>query len=122
LLLKDLCETRWYARYESLNAVYISFHQLVECLFELEDDSDTKTRHQAKALRKKIVSFEFYVLLIFLRKLMAMTNATTIQLQQQELNIIAAIEILSSLLELLKELRNDDDGFEQIIDVNIIPH
>ncbi|CAF2704956.1 unnamed protein product [Rotaria sp. Silwood2] len=115
LLLKDLCETRWYARYESLNAVYISFHQLVECLSELEDDTDTNTRHKAKALRKKIVSFEFYVLLIFLRKLMAMTNATTIQLQQQELNIIAAIEMLSSLLELLKELRNDDDAFEQII-------
>ena len=53
---------------------------------------------------------------------MAMTNATTIQLQQQELNIIAAIEMLSSLLKLLKELRDDDDGFEQTIEVNIIPH
>jgi hypothetical protein len=100
----------------------MSFHELVECLLDLEGDNDTSTRHQAKALRKKIVSFEFYVLVIFLRKLMAITNATTVQLQQQELNIIAAVEMLSSLLELLQELRNDDDGFEQIFQVNIIPH
>ncbi|CAF4685457.1 unnamed protein product, partial [Rotaria magnacalcarata] len=50
LLLKDLCETQWYARYESLNAIYVSYHVLVECLWELEDDSDndTNTRHEAK--------------------------------------------------------------------------
>ncbi|CAF4410961.1 unnamed protein product, partial [Rotaria magnacalcarata] len=47
---------------------------------------------------------------------MAITNATTIQLQQEELNILAAIEMLTSLLELLQELRNDDDGFEQIFE------
>ncbi|CAF4290580.1 unnamed protein product, partial [Rotaria magnacalcarata] len=47
---------------------------------------------------------------------MAITNATTIQLQQEELNILAAVEMLTSLLELLQELRNDDDGFEQIFE------
>ncbi|CAF4758574.1 unnamed protein product, partial [Rotaria magnacalcarata] len=80
---------------ESLNAIYVSYHVLVECLWELEDDSDndTNTRHEAKSLRKKVVSFEFYVLVIFLRKVMAITNATTIQLQQEELNILAAIEM-----------------------------
>ena len=54
--------------------------------------------------------------------MMAMTNAAIIQLQQQELNIISAIEMLSSLLELLEEFRNEDDSFERINEVNIISH
>jgi len=119
LLLKDLCKTRWYARYEALNAVYLSFHQLVQCLIELEDDNDTTTRYEAKNLLNKIISFEFVVLLIFTRQVMASTNATVTQLQEENLDVLSAIDMLSSLLTLLKNMRNDDADLNKIIQVYI---
>jgi hypothetical protein len=51
---------------------------------------------------------------------MGATNATTTQLQQEDLDVLSAIDMLSSLLVMLKEMRNDNDGFEKIIKVNII--
>ena len=119
MLLKDLCKTRWYARYESLNAVHLSFHELVQSLMELEHDGDTKSQYEAKGLLNKILSFEFVVLLLFTRQVMASTNATTTQLQQEDLDILSAIDMLSSLLQMLKHLRNDDNCFTKIIEVNL---
>ena len=103
LVLKDMCKTRWYMRYEALNAVYLSFHPLVECLNEEEDDDDdAATHHEAKSLLNKLVSFEFVVLLVFTRQVMTSTNATVTQLQAESLDVLTTIEMLSSLLTLLK--------------------
>jgi len=38
-------------------------------------------------------------------------------LQQEELDVLSAIDMLSSLLVVLQEMRNDDSGFEKIIKV-----
>ena len=67
----------------------------------------------------KLFHLNFYLLLIFLRKVMAATNSTTTQLQKEELNILAAIDLLSLLVQLLQEMRNDDDEFEKLIQVSI---
>ena len=120
LLLRDLCKTRWHARYEALNTVYLSFHELVQCLTELELDNDTEIRYEAKTLLNKIISFEFVLLLMFMRQVMGATNATTTQLQQEDLDILSTIDMLSSLLVLLQEMRNDDVGFEKLMKVNIL--
>ncbi|CAF2999785.1 unnamed protein product [Rotaria sp. Silwood2] len=119
LLLKNLCQARWYARYEALNAVYLSFHQIVKSLMELEHDGDTKSQYETKTLLNKMLSFKFVVLLIFIRQVMASTNATTTQLQQEDLDILSAIDILSSLLVLLKNMRNDDCRFIKITEVHV---
>ena len=118
--MRDLCKTRWYARYEELNTVYLSFHELIQCLTELELDDDTETRYKAKTLLNKIISFEFVLLLMFMRQVMGVTNATTTQLQQEDLDILSTIDMLSLLLALLQEMRNDYVGFEKLMKVNII--
>lgn len=87
---------------------------------KLEQDGDTKSQYEAKSLLNKLLSFEFVVLLIFTRQVMASTNAATTQLQQEDLDILSAIEMLSSLLVLLQNLRNDESRFTCIFDVNII--
>ena len=117
-MLKGLCKTRWYARYEAVNAVYSSFHELVQCLTDLEQqDEDASTRYESASLLNKLISFEFVVLLIFLQQAMAVTNATITQLQQEELDVLSAIDMLFSLLVVLQQMRNDDGGFEKIIKV-----
>ena len=120
LLLKDLCQTRWYARYEALNAVYLSFSALVQCLMKLEEDGDAKSQYEAKGLLNKLLSFEFVVLLIFSRQVMASTNATTTQLQKEDLDILSAVDMLTSLLILLQNLRNDDNSLMNIFAVTVI--
>ena len=55
-----------------------------------------------------------------MRQVMAATNATTTQLQQEDLDTLSTIGILSSLLVLLQEMRNNDVSFEKLIKVNII--
>jgi hypothetical protein len=117
--LKDLCRTRWYERYEALNAVHTSFHELVQTLMELEHEGDSSSQYEAKTLLNKILSFEFVVLLLFTRQVMGSTNATTTQLQEKDLDILSAVEMLSSLLVLLKGMRNDDNYFTKIVEVNI---
>ena len=119
LLLKDLCQTRWYARYEALNAVYLSFSALVQCLMKLEEDGDAKSQYEAKGLLNKLLSFEFVVLLIFSRQVMASTNATATQLQKEDLDIFA-VDMLTSLLILLQNLRNDDNSLMNIFAVTVI--
>ena len=70
-------------------------------------------------LLNKIISFEFVLLLMFMRQVMGATNATTTQLQQEDLDILSTIDMLSSLLVLFQEMRNDDVGFEKLMKVNI---
>ena len=57
---------------------------------------------------------------MFMRQVMGATSATTTQLQQEALDILSTIDMLSSLLVLLQEMRNDDVGFEKLGKVNII--
>lgn len=119
LLLKNLCQTRWYARYNALSAVYLSFSTLLEYSMKLEEDSDAKSQCEVKALLNELHSFEFVVLLIFSRHITALTNATTTQLQKEDLDILSAVVMLTSLLILLQNLRNDDYSSMNIFAVTV---
>ena len=86
---------------------------------KLEEDGDAKSQYEAKGLLNKLLSFEFVVLLIFSRQVMASTNATTTQLQKEDLDIFA-VDMLTSLLILLQNLRNDDNSLMNIFAATVI--
>ena len=48
---------------------------------------------------------------------MASTNATTIELQKEELDVLTATDMISSLLHLLQQMRNDDASLQGIMKV-----
>ena len=87
---------------------------------KLEEDGDAKSQYEAKGLLNKLLSFELVVLLIFSRQVMASTNATTTQLQKEDLDILSAVDMLTSLLILLQNLRNDDNSLMNIFAVTVI--
>ena len=86
---------------------------------KLEKDGDAKFQYEAKELLNKLLSFEFVVLLIFSRQVMASTNATITQLQKEDLDVLSAVDMLTSLLILLQNLRTDDNSSMNIFAVTV---
>ena len=75
LKLRNLSGRRWVAREESIRAVWSSYALLLEVLEVLTNSKyDTKTRVKAAALHDKMKSFNFVVMLMFMKNVMGKTK------------------------------------------------
>ncbi|CAF1457233.1 unnamed protein product [Rotaria sordida] len=120
LLVKHLADTRWTANFESLHAVDVSYEQIVESLFTISEEiTDKDTAHQAKCLKQKLLSFETMLLLFFMVNVTRVTHALTVHLQGKQVDIITAIDIISTTLKLIQNMRNDDVTMINMIQVNV---
>ena len=92
LKLRDLSKTRWVYRSESIQSIeaeWSSFEALKKALMEIaEKDNDALARTKAASLRKKMAKFEFVFAMMFMRLIMRKTKILTVQMQNQELNIL----------------------------------
>ena len=78
---------------------------------------DMKTRGKARALQEKITSFNFLVMLMFMKNVMRMTKCLTIEVQGIDINIIDTFENLKTTIITLKHIRNDRDDLDNQIQV-----
>ncbi|CAF1145465.1 unnamed protein product [Didymodactylos carnosus] len=116
--LKSTSTTRWNAKYESVRVVLESFNEIVEALNEIgeaKDDFDNDSRKEAKSIANNIQTDSFIVYLIFMKNLLAATNALNSELQKDDLNIITAIEILAKTVDMLTKDRNNDECLKNLI-------
>ena len=113
LKLRNLSKTRWLVRSESIRAVWISFEVIQNTLVDISTSNsfDTKTKTQAVNLIWKLISTDFAISLMFMKNV--------IHLQSPELNIIDAMTIIQSTVELLKKIRDDHDTVNQEINAGI---
>jgi hypothetical protein len=73
LKLRNLSQTRWIARSESIDSVWISFESIVALLTKIIDKelkSDKSTQDQAKSLLKKMKKYDFIFSLATMRFIM----------------------------------------------------
>lgn len=79
LNLRNLSKTRWVMRAESLNAVWISYEIIADTLYDITNSAkfDNKSKVQASALYKKVLSFEFLVAVYFMKNIMYKTKNLT---------------------------------------------
>eukprot|EP00794_Sanderia_malayensis_P000644 gene644-1312_t len=115
--MRNLSQTRWIARSESIDSVWISLKVIVSLLEKIMDrqlDCDKNTQDQAKAILKKMKTFDFVFSLATMRFIMRRCEVLVVQLQEEGLNLIDALELVSSTTEALEKIRNEDDVQKQI--------
>ncbi|XP_065060569.1 uncharacterized protein LOC135687841 [Rhopilema esculentum] len=117
LKMRNLSQTRWIARSESIDSVWISLTLIVSLLEQIMDrqlDCDKNTQDQAKAILKKMKTFDFVFSLATMRFIMRRCKVLVVQLQEEGLNLLDALELVSSTTRALEKIRNEDDVQKQI--------
>ena len=112
LKLRNLSKTRWTARAESVQAVWISLGEIIECLAEIahhDSKFDKNARTQSAALLKNIENPDFIVTVMFMKNIMLKTKLLTDELQKTELNILNAKVVLEATVSSLESIRNSND-------------
>lgn len=106
LNLRNLSRTRWTARAETIQAVVTSFEAIVSALDEIKQmkNADTKTKAQASGLLKRILNFDFIACLMFMKNIMYKARIATEKLEEEEMNIIDAIEMLDATKKLFERI------------------
>ena len=115
--MRNLSQTRWIARSESIDSVWISLTVIVSLLEQIMDrqlDCDKNTQDQAKAIFKKMKTFDFVFSLATMRFIMRRCKVLVVQLQEEGLNLLDALELVSSTTRALEKIRNEDDVQKQI--------
>ncbi|XP_077113619.1 zinc finger MYM-type protein 1-like [Ranitomeya variabilis] len=110
LTLKTLCPTRWSSRYDSLIALRFRFVDVLKALSKLIlTSTKAKEREEAMALRTKIESFEFVLLIVVQSKILDKINTISKVLQSDHMDLSNAAHLIQSTIEHLSSYR---DQFE----------
>lgn len=104
--LKHLSDTRWACRVDSLKALNKSFPAIIKSLEKIIDgETDGKTTCEAVGLHIIICSFQFVFAFVVLLDLLLHTKALSDYLQQDDLDFVAATDMVQSLISLIKDKR-----------------
>ncbi|XP_047129418.1 zinc finger MYM-type protein 1-like [Hydra vulgaris] len=98
--LKKLNPTRWSGRLQSLTAVKVQFMDILKALTEIILKSTKKEeREEALQIKKKMGTFDFVFICVFLFKVMCEVNFASKTLQKQEIDLEEATEVLKHVCE-----------------------
>ena len=98
--LKHLSDTRWACRVDSVKALNKSFAAIINSIEKIIDgEIDGKTTCEAIGLHTIICSFQFVFVFVVLLDLLLHTKALSDYLQQDDLDFVAAIDMVQSLIK-----------------------
>ena len=122
LKLRNLSKTRWLARSEAIRAVWAGIESIQDTLKSMiaSENFDKKTSTQAVALVNNLQSVDFVICIMFMKNIMHRVHQMTLALQSEELNIIDAVTIIESTVELIKRIRENEDEMNGEIDAAIV--
>ncbi|XP_073137718.1 uncharacterized protein [Henckelia pumila] len=106
--------TRWSSHFDSICGLidmYEATIVVLECI--ITDGSSTSMRGEAGGSLTVMKSFDFIFILHFMHKIMAITDLLCRALQQKYLDILSAMDLVSTTKALLLTLRND--GFDILL-------
>lgn len=107
LKLKKLCPTRWTSRIDSVRAIKNRYTDIMRVLTRISLQGKTKDeRDDSMALRKQLESFEFIVFLVLWERLLLSIKKASVELQSPQLDLCAALRLLSMAENELRILRN----------------
>ena len=107
--LKKLSKIRWVARDESLRAVTNSFEKIIKLL---EDNSfngnfDTAIKSEASGLRKKKLTFDFVIIMMFMKIISNKIQILTETIESPQLNVVDCKLIAESIINILEKMNED---------------
>ena len=122
LQLRNLSKTRWTARAESIKAVWTSLEAIVKALEEAfaVPKLYSKIKAMISALLKNVKSFDFIVSLMFMKNIMFKTKILSESLQQEELNIMDALQLTKATVTSLERINNKEAKINDMIDAAVL--
>ena len=122
LQLRNLSKTRWTARAESIKAVWTSLEAIIKALEEAfaAPKLDAKVKATISGLLKNVKSFDFIVSLMFMKNIMFKTKILSEILQQEELNIVDALELTKATVTYLERINNEETEMNDMIEAAVL--
>lgn len=106
--LKQLSDTRWSCRHDSVKSVLTTFPAIITTLRQITDeDHDSIRRVKAEGLLLQICKFEFVLNLVMFQALLAVTANLSNLLQAEQLNFAAAATCIEAVLDSLHSFRSE---------------
>ncbi|XP_050298067.1 uncharacterized protein LOC126740374 [Anthonomus grandis grandis] len=120
ILIRNLSKTRWTARAETLKAISISYEEILQLLEDISNANDysidNKSKSKALGLYKRMLCFDFIVCLMFLKNIFYKMKIITEILEQDDLNIIDAVNMISLTCTSLRNIRNSEEDVNNLIE------
>ncbi|XP_065645747.1 zinc finger MYM-type protein 1-like [Hydra vulgaris] len=112
--LKRLSDTRWSCRSDASKSLVENFNGIHAALCHIAEDTEEKsdTRHEALCLLNKITKLEFALMAVLWHHILKRFNAVSKFLQKVEFDSHTASSMLLSLIDFVKNLRNDFTRFQ----------
>uniref|UniRef100_H3A0I4 DUF4371 domain-containing protein n=1 Tax=Latimeria chalumnae TaxID=7897 RepID=H3A0I4_LATCH len=116
LELGRLCETHWSCRYNSLQTLHARYGTVLETLEAISlQRADGVSTITARGLSKRLKSYSFLRLLV-LERIFKILNSASEELQSKDLNISSALELVTSNVTALKEVRSSESKWKELCD------
>ncbi|KAJ3699800.1 hypothetical protein LUZ61_003505 [Rhynchospora tenuis] len=108
-------DTRWSSHYKSICSLARMFGATLSVLRRLAIDRSLSVyaRGDAKGSLNKLMSYNFIFVLHLMKEIMAITDTLCQALQKESLDILNALDLISSTKELIQKLR--DNGWEPLL-------
>lgn len=104
--LKQVCETRWEARINSVSAVLYQYGSVIKSLEQLSEDSNDATiSSEGKSLQIHMEDFSFLVCLVIWHDLLFQINIVSKTLQNKSADIALATNQLKACTDFVKQFR-----------------
>jgi len=109
--VKGLSSTRWSAHAQATKALRLNYRNIYSTLTKIaEDDTQNAvTRDEARSLAKKM---EIAFLTILWDTILQRFQPTSMALQNVELDLVTAVELINSLIDFVSDLRPQFKDFE----------
>lgn len=107
VVVKSQSETRWSARTEAIKPIRQYLDELLQVLRDMSDShyETAETRSDALLLHKRMLSYDFLILLVFWNKLLTRIDRVQKRLQDPKMNFHDAAEDLKALRDYFHEDR-----------------
>lgn len=116
LVLQNLSKTRWSARHDACRVLQEDWAGIMKTLNEMANDVNEKaaTRHDARALKEKLMSLETCFMTIIWGQILDTFNKVNKKLQSPNTDLGQVKLHYSSLSEFISNLRNEFDHLENL--------
>jgi hypothetical protein len=107
---------------EKVESTQSGHSEIYDAVYDISQEMfyDLITRHEAELLTSHVKSFKFLCSTVILYNILKEVNITSKELQKKEVDLSAAVEILTNALEYLKKYRIGDGFSSALIDAKEI--
>eukprot|EP00794_Sanderia_malayensis_P016281 gene16281-17919_t len=105
---------------DSIKSLWRSFEGIIGAVEDLTESEDPKTKIKAHALLKRVHSFEFMLMLMFMKNVMVKMKILTHEIQSIKVNILDNLEAAQATVFTLKHMRDNSNTLNEEIQAAVV--